>query len=408
MSNIAKGALKGVTYCDSLKADDGYSLFGTKESEGDWIDVVLINMGGYILNHWRLPRPMVAHGRLMPNGHFLYAGVVDSIPEMYHGDKVGRMGGELVELDWGGDMVWRADTPYISHDFYPFDSCPYDAWPKNGHVMYAAYHPDDAISRELTARWKGGIPGDEFTGEGNLDGRLVSDSIVEVDREGKVVWKWLASEHFDPDIDWIPPLDTRTHFHTNAVELCPDGNIVISPRCLSRVYKIEYPSGKVIKRYGENEIFHQHDCEALPNGNILVFDNGSHRPNYRETYSRSVEFDGKTGEIVWQYKADPPSVFYSAVQGGNERLPNGNTLICDSCSGRAFEVTPDCEIVWEYINPIMSRRIGNPVNIMFRFHRYPKDYTAFKDRDLDPAHFPWENQIWGPSAWRREFHPCIF
>lgn len=46
MTNIAKGALKGVTYYNSLKADDGYSLFGTKESEGDWIDVVLINYGG--------------------------------------------------------------------------------------------------------------------------------------------------------------------------------------------------------------------------------------------------------------------------------------------------------------------------------------------------------------------------
>lgn len=93
---------------------------------------------------------MVAHGRLMPNGHFLYPGMVDGISEKYHGGKVGRMGGELVELDWDGDMVWRADTPYITHDFYPFDSCPYDAWPKNGHVMYVAYHPDDAMSRELT------------------------------------------------------------------------------------------------------------------------------------------------------------------------------------------------------------------------------------------------------------------
>ena len=103
MSNIAKGALKGVTYYDSLKADDGYSLFGTKESEGDWIDVVLINMEGYILNHWRLLRPMVAHGRLMPNGHFLYAGMVDGIPKAYHGGKMGRMGGGTcgVGLGWG-------------------------------------------------------------------------------------------------------------------------------------------------------------------------------------------------------------------------------------------------------------------------------------------------------------------
>lgn len=37
--------------------------------------------------------------------------------------------------------------------------------------------------------------------------------------------------------------------------------------------------------------------------------------------------------------------------GGVRRLPNGNTLICETIHGRIFQVTPDGEIVWEYINP---------------------------------------------------------
>ena len=37
--------------------------------------------------------------------------------------------------------------------------------------------------------------------------------------------------------------------------------------------------------------------------------------------------------------------------GTTKRLPNGNTLITESNNGRAFEVTPAGEIVWEFFNP---------------------------------------------------------
>ena len=37
--------------------------------------------------------------------------------------------------------------------------------------------------------------------------------------------------------------------------------------------------------------------------------------------------------------------------GTNQKLPNGNVLITESDYGRAFEVTTDGKIVWEYINP---------------------------------------------------------
>ena len=35
---------------------------------------------------------------------------------------------------------------------------------------------------------------------------------------------------------------------------------------------------------------------------------------------------------------------------GANRLPNGNTLICDSLSATIFEVTPEGKIVWKYVN----------------------------------------------------------
>ena len=54
---------------------------------------------------------------------------------------------------------------------------------------------------------------------------------------------------------------------------------------------------------------------------------------------------------MWEYRADPPDSFYTASKGSSQRLPNGNTLIADSDNGRAFEVTREGEIVWDFYCP---------------------------------------------------------
>ena len=58
--------------------------------------------------------------------------------------------------------------------------------------------------------------------------------------------------------------------------------------------------------------------------------------------------------VVWSYTGTTDFPFYSIANGASERLPNGNTLITESRDGRAFEVTPDKEIVWEFFNPNMT------------------------------------------------------
>ena len=50
---------------------------------------------------------------------------------------------------------------------------------------------------------------------------------------------------------------------------------------------------------------------------------------------------------TWRYTADPPSSFYADHISGAQRLPNGNTLVCDGTHGRFFEVTAAGETVWE-------------------------------------------------------------
>jgi len=382
--SIAKSSWKGVTFYNPLKADDGYTLFAP---QGD-CDVWLIDMEGHIVHRWKMPYVPGSHGILLPNGNLLFAGRTTSNPkELGLPQECSGLGGIFLEVDWDGNLVWKAEVPYQNHDFQAMD---------NGHIIFNSFHPSGFLPDKLAARVKGGRPGTEF------NGKILGDSVFEIARDGKTVWEWRAYEHLDPEIDTMCPMESRTVWpYINSVWVCKDGNILLSTRHLSQATKIDYQTGKIIGRYGKGRIAHQHDCRELDNGNILIFDNGSHRHNYGPSYSRSVEIDPNTDEIVWEYKADPPSDFYSAICGGNERLPNGNTVICDTWKGRIFEVTAEGELVWEYISPFTGwRSMGMYSNWMWRAHRYSRDYPGLKGKDLDPARFPWENRVFGPDAFR--------
>ena len=50
--------------------------------------------------------------------------------------------------------------------------------------------------------------------------------------------------------------------------------------------------------------------------------------------------------------------FYSFFISGAQRLANGNTLICSGANGTFFEVTPEKEIVWKYVNPVKGGLFG--------------------------------------------------
>ena len=60
-----------------------------------------------------------------------------------------------------------------------------------------------------------------------------------------------------------------------------------------------------------------------------------------------------SGDIVWEYENGED--FFSPFRSGNQRLPNGNTLICECDAGHLFEVTPEKEIVWDFYSPFVAQ-----------------------------------------------------
>jgi len=105
----------------------------------------------------------------------------------------------------------------------------------------------------------------------------------------------------------------------------------------------------------------QHAPTLLANGNVLIFDNGVHRLDDAMPYSRVIEVNPATNQIVWKYQDKPAWNFFSPRMGLAQRLPNGNTLITESSFGRFFEVTSQGEIVWDtsipsLANPFLAAR----------------------------------------------------
>ena len=113
----------------------------------------------------------------------------------------------------------------------------------------------------------------------------------------------------------------------------------------------------------------QHDPLILDNGNLLVFDN--HRESGR---SIVVEMSPVDLRPVWEYRGTPEQPFYSRTCGTAQRLPNGNTLITESDGGRAFEVTADQRIVWEYYTPYRAGDDGQYIATLAEVLRLPPDF----------------------------------
>ncbi|MBU1652653.1 arylsulfotransferase family protein, partial [bacterium] len=90
--------------------------------------------------------------------------------------------------------------------------------------------------------------------------------------------------------------------------------------------------------------------------------------------SKVIEFDPATGEIIWQYGTAPEEHFFTEQIGSCQRLPNNNVLITESEPGRAFEVTLDKTIVWEYYNPYRAGENDEFIATLLEVVRLPSDF----------------------------------
>jgi hypothetical protein len=351
-------ARTGLIAHDPALAQPGYTLFAPMFGDGT---VWLIDMEGNPVHSWKLPYRPGLYGYLLDNGHLFYGGKVMEDLERF-GAWPRFKGGAVLEVDWQGHVVWELRHPNHHHDARLL---------RNGNVMLLCLRP---LPAEIAGRVEGGLPGTEGAG-----GVIYADYLVEMTTGGETVWEWHSWEHLEPEAYPVTPQDHRVEWtHGNTVAETADGHLLVSFRNISTVVMIERPSGRILWRLGSPPLAQQHDPRPLPGGNVLVFDNGTHRRDHPATFSRIIEVDPRTSAIVWQYSDPSLYEFFSPYISGAQRLANGNTLICEGCHGRLFEVTPAGEVVWEYVNPHFVDEPGAPGlnNWVFRAFRYTPDEIA--------------------------------
>jgi len=357
----------------------GYTL-STNTRGSNYAD--LIDMEGRMCHRWHSDEG-IGYAHLLPYGNLL----IRTAPPADAGgaEKIGGSSTAILELDWDGNVVWEYRNPMVHHD--------YERLP-NGNTLVLLF---ENLSPEMTASIRGGAPGDSDPES------MFGDIVQEIAPDGSIVYEWKAWEHLDPEEDAICPLEDRVEWtHGNSLKITPEGDLIVSYRRISTVGIVDKASGDFRWKWGRGEISHPHHPTYLSNGNILLFDNGFHRP--LGTYSRVVEVNPATSEIVWEYRGQPAISFYSQATSSAERLPNGNTLICEGTPGRIFEVTANKEVVWEYINPFFTQgqpqasgAPGESINSLFRSHRYGPGFSAFKGRDLDPNRYANLNRLYASA-----------
>lgn len=410
----------GTTIYEPDKCWNGYTIFQAKET-----GACLIDLNGNVVNLWK-----GLHGfpnTILPGG-FVMGSTGERPIEFGYQDQR-----DLVQVDWEGRIVWRFDKyEYIEdpgeeprwmarqhHDFQR-EGCPIGYYVpgmeplvNKGHTMLICHknlrNPD--ISDKL----------------------LLDDTLIEVTWEGEVVWEWVCSDHFEemgfsegaknilsrnPNMrpigsgvgDWMHinsmSLLGPNRWYEGGDDRFHPGNIIWCGRQTNIIAIIDRKTGKIVWKLGPDYdstpelrrigwIIGPHHAHMIPRGlpgegNILVFDNGGWAgyglPNpgsptgfnhALRDYSRVLEFDPVTFKIIWQYtpieaRFEYPvdsAKFYSPFISSAQRLPNGNTLITEGSDGRIFEVTPEHEIVWEYISPYWGKKMK--INMVYRAYRVP-------------------------------------
>ena len=171
----------------------------------------------------------------------------------------------------------------------------------------------------------------------------VTDSIVqEVDIEtGLVLFEWhsygnAGLDETDRELT-DDPKDPYDYFHVNAVEVDSDGNLLVTARRPSAVYKIDRETGAIIWRLGGKEsdfglgegveFIKQHDARRHPDGTISIFDNRSQPPDGETSRGILLEVDEDAMAVELVRAFEHPEGIYSRSQGGVHMQPNGNALV---------------------------------------------------------------------------------
>ena len=205
-------------------------------------------------------------------------------------------------------------------------------------------------------------------------------TIQKLDAAGNETFRWTSAAYAS---ETMTPANAD-YAHVNSVVSVEDDDVIVSFRHLSAIYRIAtvahdgYAQGEVIWKLGGRDSDFtfvddpypsgpcaQHTASLLPNGHLLVFDNGTDLfcvnpldpagPGIFRGQTRVTEYEldtsvtPHTAALVWSYV---PAGKYSWFAGSARRIGN-NTLIAWAADRNVLstEVDDQGQKVWEMTTP---------------------------------------------------------
>jgi len=340
-------------YSDPAKMEPGFTLFDVipegNNAEFGALIVIVDELGKVV---WYQIGSRFTNVRQTNDGNLIYL-----------------QGSEYIEMDMLGNPVrkWKAmgrstekvsdipvATPSFHHEVYPMN---------NGNFLTLSIETR-RYDNYPTNAWKANSLKTKAT--------VAGDVVVEFAADGSIINEWSMLELLDPYRVGYDSLGkywnsffgkkTLDWSHSNSVIHDPrDDSVIVSSRHQDAVVKFSRKTGKLIwilgthanwdkKRFGRYLLkpinnqqyffpYHQHSPMILPNGNLMLYDNGNYRASpydkpldYRKNFSRAVEYEidekNMTIKLVWEYGQSSREKVYSAALGDANYLPEtGNVLI---------------------------------------------------------------------------------
>ena len=345
LAGYRPGAGNGVRVAERSLVSDGWTFYVS----GHAPVVTLIDIDGQVVWTWT-----VDVRKIFPEAATLRANHELRVAHVYPDGGIVAMISHcgLVRLDRSSRVIW-AYHGYVHHSF--------------------CVAPSGAIWVLEKKEWL--VPGlgrgepiwEDFAVEISPEGRFVRRvSVLEALRRSSYA-PMMALVSVDLDI-----------FHTNSIFALDGslvsrlpfrkGNLLLSLHHLDLLAVLDPDQGRIV--WGLSGQWHaQHSASLLPTGRLLLFDNfGSMR-----AASRVLEVDPLTQQVVWSWGDRPGQELYTEASGGQQRLENGNTLICEANFGRAVEVTPEGRVVWEFWNPNRAGKKNELIATLYGIERVPKN-----------------------------------
>ncbi len=421
-------------FTQNVGSANGYVLFSPISSNNSY----LIDKCGYLVHSWAGTHHPGQSVYLLQDGNLLRPGSTNNNVFTAGGN------GGIVELfDWNSNLIWSytlsSTTQCQHHDIrvLPNGNVLAIVWElKTSNEAIAAGRNPSLLgttlwSEKIVELQPVGINAANIVWEWHAWDHLIQDFDSTKANYGNVSQHpELINLNFTASTaaDWL---------HCNALDYNPTlDQIILSAHNLSEVWIIDHSTstiessshsggvhsrgGDLMYRWGnaaaynrgtasDKKLFGQHNARWIENGmpnagSILLFNNGPGRPGGSYStidqffppidslgnYSIATNLPFLPDSAFWKYAASTPTDFYSMNISGAQRLPNGNTIICEGSKGNFFEIDSTKTTVWRYVNPIgqngiVSQGTTPVMNAVFRCSYYPINYSGFNGQTLTPG-----------------------